>query len=287
MSALSRGAAVLFASVWLCAGAVQAQELRFAPEADYGPFIFQQADGQIAGLSLDFLQEISRHAGLTLNILPAKPLAEILADVAQGQVDVVSSLRPTTERAKYLGFTKPYVQIPAVVVGRSDSAQRLSLAALSGAKVAVGKGYAVEAFVRQSYPQINWQAVPSDGVALQQLLAGEVDAAVADIASVSFIVKQEALEGLQLGAAVGFDYPLSMAYRKDDEALGQALEAGLAAIEQPQRLAIINRWVPSDALARQEQPGLTPQTVGLFGLLLAAFLAAWALWRRQRRLPTA
>ena len=287
MSALSRGAAVLFASVWLCAGAVQAQEVRFAPEADYGPFIFQQDDGQIAGLSLDFLQEISRQAGLTLNILPAKPLAEILADVAQGEVDVVSSLRPTTERAKYLGFTKPYVQIPAVVVGRSDSAQRLSLAALSGAKVAVGKGYAVEAFVRQSYPQINWQAVPSDGVALQQLLAGEVDAAVADIASVSFIVKQEALEGLQLGAAVGFDYPLSMAYRKDDEALGQALEAGLAAIEQPQRLAIINRWVPSDALARQEQPGLTPQTVGLFGLLLAAFLAAWALWRRQRRLPTA
>ena len=287
MSALSRGAAVLFASVWLCAGAVQAQEVRFAPEADYGPFIFQQDDGQIAGLSLDFLQEISRQAGLTLNILPAKPLAEILADVAQGEVDVVSSLRPTAERAKYLGFTKPYVQIPAVVVGRSDSAQRLSLAALSGAKVAVGKGYAVEAFVRQSYPQINWQAVPSDGVALQQLLAGEVDAAVADIASVSFIVKQEALEGLQLGAAVGFDYPLSMAYRKDDEALGQALEAGLAAIEQPQRLAIINRWVPSDALARQEQPGLTPQTVGLFGLLLAAFLAAWALWRRQRRLPTA
>ena len=286
MSAFLRGAAWLFAACWLCAGAAQAQEVRFAPEADYGPFIFQQADGEIAGLSLEFLQEISRNAGLTLNILPAKPLADILNDVAQGQVDVVSSLRPTPQRAKYLGFTKPYVQIPAVVVGRSNSSRRLELAALAGAKVAVGKGYAVEAFVRRAYPHIRWQAMPSDSVALHQLLVGEVDAVVADIASVSFIVKQEALEGLQLGTTVGFDYPLSMAYRKEDKALGQALERGLAAIQQPQRLAILNRWMPNDALPRQQQGGLTPQTLGLFGLLLAALLAAWALWRRQRGLPT-
>ncbi|MCJ8169485.1 transporter substrate-binding domain-containing protein [Atopomonas sediminilitoris] len=261
----------------------QGQTVRFAPEADYGPFIYQNQQGQIAGLSLEFLEQISRNAGLTLLTLEPQPLAKIMQAVAAGDVDVVSSLRPTPERAKYLGFTAPYVQIPAVVVGRYDSSQRLDLGALGEAQVAVGEGYAVEAFVRQAYPQIQWQTVPSDSVGLKQLLNGAVDAVVMDIASVNFIASQEGMQGLLIGAPVGFDYPLSMAYRKEDQALGEALEQGLAAIDQVQRLQILQRWMPDDGVPRQEQRGLSLETLGLLTLVLAVLLGALALWHRQRR----
>ncbi len=58
-----------------------------------------------------------------LTTLPAQPLAAILDAAQRGEGDLVSSLRPTPERAAYLAFTAPYVQVPAVRVHQMHGLQ--------------------------------------------------------------------------------------------------------------------------------------------------------------------
>lgn len=266
-----------------CAGFLHAQPtpIRFAPEKDYGPFVFADEQGQVRGLSIDVLDAVRPMLSRPIHTQPAQALAQILEGVRRGEVDLVSSLRPTRERSGYLSFTAPYVRVPAVLVQR-QSVSPARLADLAGQRVAVGQGFAVEAFVRTSYPRIAWMAVPDDASALRGVLRGEYAAAVADIASVSFVVRKHQLRGLQVVEAVGFDYPLSFAYRKELSAFGQELQAALQRLPPQQRQQILDRWIDSEALHFEDPRRRLLRWLGLGLGLLGVALLLTVYWRRKR-----
>lgn len=267
---------------WLAAHPV----VRFAPEADYGPMVFAGADGKPQGLSVDLLALVVQRVGLRVQATPAAPLHQLLAQARRRQVDLISSLRPTPERAEFLLFTQPYVAVAAVLVQRHDSVPAAGVADLNGRAVAVGRGYAVEAVMRQRHPKVNWQAVDDDAQALRGVVAGRYDAAVADAASVAYIVQREHLDALVAGAQVGFNYELSFAVRKDWPQLRDILDAGIRALDPQQRRGVLARWLPAErpALAPPKAPRATRFGLGLLGLaLLGAALVAWALYRRRGR----
>jgi ABC-type amino acid transport substrate-binding protein len=264
------------------ASAVAQPEIRFAPEKDYGPFVYQDAQGQVVGLSIDILEALKPGLDSPVRTLPAQPLAEILAAAQRGEVDLISSLRPTPERSVYLAFTTPYVQVPAVLVVR-QSISPAKLQDLKGQPVAVGQGYAVEAFVRQAYPELKWQAVPDDLSALQGVMAGKYQAAVADIASVSHLLRQQQVKGVQVSEAVGFDYPLGFAYRKSLPQLGRQLEVGLQQLDDGTRQRIINRWIDASALQYEDRRRRVLRWSGLALALLATGVLAGVAWRARRK----
>lgn len=256
--------------------------VRFAPERDYGPFVYAEADGQIHGLSVDLLAAIAPRAGLQIQTLPPRDLADILEGVKAGEVDLVSSLRPTPERSRLLGFSAPYVEVPAVLVLRKGEARRQGLADFRQRRVGVGKAYAVEAFVRQRYPEVQWQAQANDAVALRALAAGQLDGVVTDAASVAFIQRRERLSGIEIHEAVGFQYALSFAYPIQRADLGDALAKGLRDLPRAERDRIVRRWMAPDALSyRPPQLSGLQHAIGALALL-AALLGAVLLLKRRR-----
>lgn len=259
----------------------------FAPERDYGPFVFQSEDGVVRGLSIDVLDLVRRHTGLTWRTLPPRPLAEILTLAQAGQVDLISSLRPTPERSAYLAFTRPYVTVPTVLVTRAgDSGIELD----NGRpyRIAVGAGYAVEQHVRQRFGHILWQALPDDAAGLRALMAGQVDGVVADAASVSFLRRQLGLSNLTLRGGIAFEYSLSLAYRRNLPWLGDVLERGLAAISHEERQVLLRRWIDAEALeVAQDERSRWTLRIGLALLALGLLLALVAgLTRSGRRRNT-
>ena len=272
------------------AGTVAAEPLgiiRFAPEKDYGPFIFEDSGGRITGLSMDILTIISQKQNLQLKILPAQTLATILEQARLGEVDLISSLRPTPERLEYLRFSRPYVSIPAVLIGRADrsaagnSQPHLTLAALSHQPVAVGRGYGVESFVRKKFPAVKWFAVADDLLALQTLQAGVVQAAVVDLASFNFLRKNFPDQSFQIQGRVGFEYPLSFAYPKDKPEIGEVIELGLRQLPLTQRDALVQRWVGSETQDYVGEERGRLLWIATAVIALAAVLAMFALLKKK------
>lgn len=256
--------------------------VRFAPERAYGPFVYLADDGTVQGLSIDYLQAIVRETGLRLTYLPPGPLDRNLALARAREADLLSSLRPTPERSQYLAFTQPYVSIPAVVVVRAADKGGADLATLAGRTVAVGRSYAVERYVRQRYPSVRWVAVPDDGEGLAGVRDGRFDAAVADVASVQFIVHHHRLQGLRVGEPVGFDYALSFAYRRDWPELGAVLENGLRRLSAAERQALHDRWVEPYRDADSDGDRTVLIAVGAGCIVLAIAVAPLALRKRGR-----
>jgi ABC-type amino acid transport substrate-binding protein len=255
---------------------------RLGTEADYGPFVYAGAQGRVEGLSVDMLALAQQRIGLAVQTLPGRPLAQVLQSAARGEVDFISSLRPTPERAEFLLFTQPYISVPAVVVmPRASQPQRL--ADLGGQSVAVGKGYAVESVVRERYPNVRWQAVADDVAALKGVADGRYAAAVVDAASLAFVVREHQLPGLVATGEANFHYALSFAVRKDLPELRDILDAAFRSLGQAERQRVIDRWLlPADLdAATRSSPWATRLAAAL--LLGGALLAARWLWVRQRR----
>ena len=257
-----------------------AHPVRLGAERDYGPFVFAREDGVVEGLSIDMLQLLVARTGLRLQLQAAQPLQALLDAARRREIDLLTSLRPTPERAVYLDFTQPYVSVPAVLVQRTGDAA-LTLVGLAGRPVAVGQGYAVEAVMRLRHPQVAWQPVRDDVVALQGVVDGRFDAAVVDAASVAFIQRQHQLSGLQAQQQVGFDYTLSFAVRRDWPQLTAVLNAAIQSLSPAERQAVLLRW-----LGRGDNTPPRPRwatTAGLWLLGLAGALAVWLTWRRHAR----
>lgn len=259
--------------------------VRFAPEADYGPFVFQAPDGRVLGLSVELLERLTASAGWTLEMAPARPLAENLAAARRGEVDLISSLRPTLERAQYLAFSPPYVSVPAVLVRRRESPGS-ALAAYEGQPVAVGDGYAVQAHVLEFYPRVQWRAVSDDARALELLERREVNAAVMDVASARFLMQRLGYADLQVGAAIGFDYALCFAWRRERPEIGQALARALAALPVEERDALTERWLGGQLQDVPDSGRNWLARVGAAAMILGA-LGWWlsVLQRRRRAAP--
>lgn len=263
---------------WLAAHA----PVRFGPERDYGPFVYQQADGRLDGLSVEMLRLVQQRTGMALLEQPAAPLHELLAAARARQLDLLSSLRPTPERAQFLRFTQPYVSVPAVLVRRAGDVVR-TLPELAGVPVAVGRGYAAEAVMRQRHPAVRWVPVSDDGQALAALLRGEVQAVVADAASVAFVMRTRGLQGLRLDAPVGFEYTLSFAVRDDWPELVEIINRAIQHIGPRERQRVLERWLAT-AAAPPPPPGRALRALGWgLGLLALSLVLAAGLWLRRRR----
>ena len=260
------------------------EPVRFAPEKDYGPFVYLDEKNEVRGLSVDMLAAISQSAGLKIETLPARSLSEILAMAERGEVDLISSLRPTPERAKYLSFSSPYVSVPAVLLTRAKDASFKNLDALKGAAVAVGKGYAVEAFVHQRFPDVRWIAVADDVAAIKSLQAGTVDAVVADIASIGFVIRQQNLSGLAIQSPIGFEYSLSFGYSKSRPDIGEALERGQRSLRAADRDTVVRQWIDADALnSPHPVQEVVKYVAATLALVSIAILVLSRLWRMKSK----
>lgn len=216
------------------------------PEKNFPPYSYQNSSGAPQGLSIDYIELIAQKVGATIEYLPARPLSQILDDVKQNKKgDVIASLTYTKDREDTLYFTDNYITVPAVIVVRKDldTGHTLTLSDLSGKKVAIGDKYAVEGFVRTNNPRIVIESVVDDESGLQQVVLGEVDAAIMDIASLSYYLSKQVLNSVKVIGNTGFEYKPAFAVPKDKEILQSILDKGLQQISANDRQMLTDKWV--------------------------------------------
>src|SRR5262245_24881769 len=100
---------------------------------------------------------------------------DALAQLEQGKMDGSAAVWKSPEREKYLLFSKPYLENRLVLVARKgEDVSASSMAALAGKRLALTKGYAYGAAVRQA-PQVTIVDRDSDADCLRAVLAKEAD----------------------------------------------------------------------------------------------------------------
>ncbi|OWQ93377.1 hypothetical protein CDN99_02540 [Roseateles aquatilis] len=250
--------------------------VRVGASATYGPFTYTDEDGRTTGLSVDYARRLSELTGLRFEFQKPQTFAENLAGLGSGDIDMLMSLRETAERAQKVGFTRPYISVPAVLLRRAgDGGGPLQ----PGEPVAVSRGYAVAAFLKDRYATNPVQVESDDRAVLRRLAGGEIGAAVMDLAGATYLMRSDGIGNLRVVDDIGFAYSLGIGYRHDWPMLGRILDKALLRIGDGERQAIADRWITQDtALMRWQRRALW--AIGIALVLVIAGLGLVLLWNR-------
>ncbi|MEK7585893.1 MAG: transporter substrate-binding domain-containing protein [Patescibacteria group bacterium] len=265
------------------------------PRKNSPPFSYENTAGTPQGLSVDYIELIAQKVGAKVEYLQSRPLSQILDDVKQGKGDVIASITDTKDREEYLYFTDNFVAVPAVIVVRKDydNGNMRNINDLVGKKVAIIDKSALEEFVRKNNPRIIIESMTDDEISLQQVVLGEVDAAVMDIASLSFYLSKQVLNAVKVSGNIGYEYKLSFGIPKDKEILQSILDKGLQQISTNDRQILNDKWITVPGMENNGDPStlakvqdfLGPGTIYILFTLGVAAIVIAILQRRRYPFP--
>jgi ABC-type amino acid transport substrate-binding protein len=226
------------------------RELRVGLDASFPPFESLDAGGNVVGLDADLADAIARALG-------AEPVFvnvgfDGLYDALwAGRVDaVISGLPYDPRRTQDVNYSQPYFNAGQVLVVRADGPavngdSGLSIPELlSGRVVAVEWGSLADMEARrlkESAEGMETLPQPTARDALRALLAGQADAAIADVVSVyQFIGKSDG--GVRIVEALT-DEPYVIATRVKSRRLAGAIDDALTELRESGALdELMDRW---------------------------------------------
>lgn len=235
-------------------------QLKLGVDVAWPPFEFVQ-DGVHKGISADVVKKVSEISGIELIAQTDLTWAQVLDGAKNGSIDLVPMLQPTSERNKFLDFTKPYVSYPIVIITRDDTHFISSIGAIGSLKTGMVSGYSIETLVKNHYPEIN--RVPQTDLEsmLKNLSSGKIDVALSNLAVATYLMNKLNLVNLRVTAPTEYNNDLAMGVPKGNPVLLSILQKSLDAIIENEMNAIKNSWV-----ALQVEFGLDLKTIMLYAL---------------------
>ncbi len=160
--------------------------IRFLTTADFPPFNYRDADGQLIGFNIDLARGLCNvlSVSCTIQAWPWEQAARALED-NQGDA-LIAGLALSPENGALFDFSSIYLALPGRFVTRVGEAQDFSPAALGGKKVAVRRGSTHAEFVRRYLPDAVLAEFDSEPLALDALEKRETDAYFGDALRASF-----------------------------------------------------------------------------------------------------
>ncbi|MDH3584506.1 MAG: diguanylate cyclase, partial [Phycisphaerae bacterium] len=256
--------------------------IRLGPYANYAPAQFVDDEGNHRGLAADYCDIIQNTLGIRFELVHTPTWAAMLDKAKGREIDLIALAADTPQRRRYLSFTEPYLDLPAVLIVGDSVEGTIKPDELQGKKVAVTNGYAVQEYLARKYPDLDLHPVPDTVTGLRDVSFGKVDVFVSDLAVASHYIHKEAITNLRIAGESGYVYRMGFAARSDWPMLQQILDKALAAIGSAQREELFSKWVRLE----ESPPLVTARMIVTFlavlvmvGLILGAVLG----WNRVLR----
>lgn len=249
--------------------------IRLAPDPDFPPIEFIDADGKYQGIAADYAALVERRLGIRFEIVRLNSWDEVLQQARSRAIDMFGAASSSPQRDEYMTFTEPHIQLPGVIIVRNGLSGSLQLNDLGHRQVAVVSGYIWQDLLLNDFPALALHRVENLKAGLEAVSFGTVDALVANLATATWYIQREGITNLRVAGETGYFGRYAFATRKDWPELHGILEKALATVTPEEHREIIQRWIPVDPAS----PTLSRTGMSVIAGILALLLAILA-WNR-------
>lgn len=201
----------------------------FASDATWPPLEFIDESGNLTGFEVELIPLIGEKVGVKMSVKNI-PWDTIFAGLANGAYDgVASGVTVTEERKGTMAFSTPILEAGQVVIVRTaDKVKYQGIDDLGGKAIGVQIGTTGD-FSLENYPVVR-RAYDDIGLAIEDLINGNVEAAVCDslIAS-DFVLENAGYKGKLTVVGEPFtEEDIAIAVQKNNSELLDLINKGLA-----------------------------------------------------------
>jgi polar amino acid transport system substrate-binding protein len=209
-----------------CSGS--GNKVRVATDATWAPFEYVDDQNKIVGFDIDLMNALADKAGIEIEYVNVG-FDALLAGMAAGTYDAaISSITIKPERAESMLFTDPYYIAGQMIVVKTSNTTVTGQSSLSGKKLGAQLATTGESLAKENTAESNVKSYNSIGLAIQDLLNGQIDAVICDTPIAESYVKKNSSTLKTVGTALTTeDYGIAVAKGKDDlvKKLNDALKA--------------------------------------------------------------
>lgn len=207
------------------------------------PFDFVDDQGQARGIGVDLIKRLNLELDGALTIVPGK-WEQLKSMVGSGKIDALMDLTPKPEREKAYDFTRPYLEVPHVIVAPKGAAWLDSEVSLKGKRLALEKGFGNVTYFRKNYPSVHIVEYPSTADALEAVARGEVDAYAGNRAVAIYLMERGVLTNLKVhGRLHKRGSVLAIGVKDGNTTLRDILQKALDAVGEQGMHEILSDWV--------------------------------------------
>ena len=155
---------------------VRRAALRFLTDSDFPPFNYIDQEGQLTGFNVELARAICLELAAACDV-QTRPWEQLLPALKRGEADAVIASHAVTPRLlSEFDVSERYYQMPARFVGKlSRTFADVSPGGLDGAKIAVAKGTAHEAYLRALFTLSAIQPYDNPELARDAVITGTAD----------------------------------------------------------------------------------------------------------------
>lgn len=210
---------------------IDTHTILWAASDNYYPFIFIDKNDEPKGMSVDYMRIISQKTGLKFRMIGHGQLSTNLDNLKDGNIDLITSLRPTPDRSHYAIFSRPYIVVDLVLIKRVNIPKT----------VGVGRGYAAIDYLKAARRDLKIVEFSNDENSYKALISGEIDSAIMDVPASTIFARNYHMEFDK--TSIPYEYPLSFATSKENVILRSILDKALTSINETEHEGIRAKWM--------------------------------------------
>jgi signal transduction histidine kinase/ABC-type nitrate/sulfonate/bicarbonate transport system substrate-binding protein len=200
-------------------------------------------DGKLTGAVSDYMGLIEKKIGKSLILIPTNSWDESLEFAKNRKCDILSSLAWTKERENYFKFTKPYVEIPYVLLTKNGTSFINNLSMIKDKKISIVGNYTITNLLQSKYKNIEFIKVKDIDEGLEKVSNGEIFGHIDGMSAAWYKLQTKYLTQISVSAKIDETSKLSIAVRNDDDILYEIFQKAVLSIDDSVRDEIINKWV--------------------------------------------
>lgn len=254
--------------------------LRYAPDPAFPPFEYFRDNGQVDGLTPELLNLVAQRLGTRVETLRYPTWSDVLDAIRRGEADLLGTVTRTPEREEFLLFTRPYLEVPYVLFVDRSVDPGTKLEDFRGRRLGVVRNYGAHTWLRTRHPELEAVPVETAKEGLLLLSLGRLDAMLETLPVGAQVIGDNSLINVRFLPDVLFSTPQHLAVARDNRILQAILQKGLDQVQEPERAAVIKRWMGYDQLKPR---GGLPPWAGRVAVIVLAGLAALVAWNVSLR----
>ena len=239
--------------------------IRVSFDPRWTPIEYADESGNLQGVTLDYIAEFEAISGADLVPVPAAGTwADALMAVEERNAEIMYMVASTPERLEYMSFTSPHYTVKITLVSLSNTPLNIDDEGLTLVTI---NGYAIEAWLDENHPDIEYIPVDSPADAYALLAAGGADAFTSVWPAATHHAKMSGVDNVYNVGDTGYQYDLTVGYRNDLPLLGSIMQKTLDNIPQER----IDSWYDAVAQTTDDAETLESVVIGVIDDAIALY----------------
>ncbi|NOR44140.1 MAG: transporter substrate-binding domain-containing protein [Candidatus Delongbacteria bacterium] len=228
------------------------KEITFGADFNWPPFDFVDKNDKHTGLSSEYIKIIEKQTGMKINVIPGV-WSYILNQAKIGKIDGIAAAVKTSEREEYLKFSEPFIEIPLVIITRSDNEKINTFNDLKDKIIAINKGSYIHEYLVKNKLDVYLTIKSSNNECLEAVSYGKADAYIGNLSVYTHIAEEEMITNLKvIGEMPGLTAPISIAVTNDNVILRGIINKVLGNMSDVEHRDLRDKWFEESLLSECE-----------------------------------